>query len=539
MDGLIVMYCKKCGGQNADNVKFCKYCGSMIVADNVSTLNTESIGNVTAVNKKKSKNKIIVILAMVCLFIVVLAIVFLILIGRNNSNYSGGSNYSFSYSPGFKSNNNYNSNISISTKKNNSDSNDDLSISESTSKVEDNAERLESESNATKGTEYIVDVVDDFVDGMALIKLSNSGKTIYYGCVDTNGDLHFIFPAEYMVEHSGGYIHILNGNANFTTDDYKVIDSSGNVSYSIHNSDENKTIVLAGGNGYTAISEQKVGFENSERTYSIVDSNGDIVFTYDSKGDSVRCTYRGSGVFQFDDDDEQYYYSTEGRTGMSISGDWREKYRGTEETYYFKYGAGVFGNALYYANGLNEELPFEFDYIMDGYEDGIIVYSYENTPYVYNCESKQSYPINQLQGHKVIAKISGGLVGFEAPGDDNKGYFMVVDKDGNIIKEISSKPEFYYDISFIDSQNVYLTDVSHGDNQIAVAINGEGTSEFTFDDGILMDNYYNGWAKCKRSLYDNVNFKSESGDFMFKEDSEGRATVYVDEDVLNISKLID
>lgn len=389
----------------------------------------------------------------------------------------------------------------------------------------------------TEGIAYHVSAVDDFIDGMAIVSLYDNAtnKLVYNGCVDTNGDLRFIFPAYYNVEHSGGYIHILNGNANFTTDDYWVIDSSCNVSYSVHNSDENETIVLTGGNGYTAISEQKIGFENSEITYSIVDSNGDTVVTYDSEGDSISCTYRGSGVFQFESEETSDYYSTEGRTEMSISGDWREKYRGTEELYYFKYGAGIFGNTLYYANGVSEQLPFEFDYIMDGYKDDIIVYSYGNTPYVYNCESKQSYPITQLQGHDTTATISSGLVGFETSGDDNKEYFMVVDKDGNVLKELSSKPDFYYDIAFLDSQSICLTDNSHGDNQVFIAMDGEEASEFTFDDGILMDNYCNGWAKCRRSLYDNVNFKSENGEFLFKEDPEGRAIIYVDESVLDIN----
>lgn len=63
------MYCKKCGGQNADNVKFCKYCGSMIVADNVSTVAAGSLNNISIGKKKKSKKKTIVIFTIIYLFL--------------------------------------------------------------------------------------------------------------------------------------------------------------------------------------------------------------------------------------------------------------------------------------------------------------------------------------------------------------------------------------------------------------------------------------------------------------------------------------
>ena len=132
---------------------------------------------------------------------------------------------------------------------------------------------------------------DDFNEDRAWIRTNSYA---HIGCIDKKGNLLFEYEnMDLLSNFSNGYAHIKDAKTSITY----VIDTSGNIQSSY--SEDDSTLVISYGDGYTVTSKHTDGFDYDKYIYQIYDPSGKVIDSFNTETEytSENTNYCGKGIF--------------------------------------------------------------------------------------------------------------------------------------------------------------------------------------------------------------------------------------------------
>lgn len=423
-------------------------------------------------------------------------------------------------------------------------------------------------------TSYNADASDVFSEGylfQQLFTADDYGDSDTYtwllGCFNTKGQL------QYCVEIlDNAHFYAKNGCIQICEKSRWIcVNQKGEIEYIYETTNSGTGIesqILCGGDSFILVSECTTGFENDNiYTYKIIDYHGNTIIEYEDH--KITPVYKGEGLFYLDSLNacDNVYNNTENT--MLFNANIKEFIEAPiKKDVACCYGEiyqnanFINGNLLSFSDGtlidLNEYI--DYDYIgscestyenfyalrYDASENGYLIYYKDDVPYLFNFNSKQSYDcFNTLAGHKFTFSYFGKYILALVNGDDNNTYFMIVDKDGQIIQELAMLQDSYDIYDMIDT--IFYSDTIKfsyfNDSKLIVSEYNLKkkkivTKDMTCKDRlILLSDYHDGWAKADYYDYSNneikkrynQNYVNKKGDFLFDVDEHGDPVTYVKE----------
>ena len=391
---------------------------------------------------------------------------------------------------------------------------------------------------------------------MQLTSVTDYGNTDTYtwlvGCIDSKGNLQYCANVKNAKQCycKDGYMQIMKD------DGWECLNKKGEIQYTYktsNGSDGTEKKILCGGDRFIAVKESKTGFDSAEKSvYKIIDSEGNILIEYEEENANV--IYVGENIFyldsenlpakKFSDDRRYLFYNAE--LQCFIKSPYCEN---INELEYFKYQDGycMSYDVIGTADGNLYDISKNIDYESISYvnaENGYLLYYNDNIPYIYNfIENKNYNYFEKLDGHLKKFLYYKEFIIALVNGDDENVYYMITDKDGNIIQDITKLPHSYKMFNSLDI--VFFKDTFE-----VRFFNGEKNFIFDYDlksrtgkindvtgkDHVeLSSDYYDGWAKATYYTYSkdgsiskiySSNYINEKGEFLLKVAENGEYPIF-------------
>lgn len=426
----------------------------------------------------------------------------------------------------------------------------------------------------------------DFSNGYTFQQLTNAGNlgdtntyTWLLGCFDSKGKLQYCIELKdnSQIYAKDGYVQILTAGNGFASGYVKwtCVNTNGNIvyTYDISNSGSNtESEIICGGNDFILVRELATGFNAADSyTYKIIDKTGNVVLEYQDA--ETYPEFLGGGIFYLDSDNTGSGYANEygnemlfnAYTAQFIESTFTKEWNDYHTSGY-EYGSVVSSGYLSMPDGTLIRLKDHIDYdsidfenesynrylYKDLVENGYLIYYKNQTPYIFDFRNMMSYDcFSGLKGHSHKFLYHNDSIVAIVNGDDNNTYYMITDKNGGVIKELTllnnSKGVFDSVGSVFYNDNLELS--YYNDSDLMVFDYNFNTGEesiknMTNKDYISIESdYYNGWAQASYFDYssDGIlektyygNYINKDGNFLFDVNDMGYPVVYVkDSEILN------
>ncbi len=423
---------------------------------------------------------------------------------------------------------------------------------------------------ASSVTSYNADASDNFSDGYTFMQLTHAedyGDTDTFtwllGCIDTKGKL------QYSVELlDNAHFYAKNGFTQIREESRWIcINQKGNIEYIYEASNSGTGIesqILCGGDSFILVSERNTGFETDDMyTYKIIDYLGNIVLEYQDI--KTYPEYKGNGIFYLNSETAITEIPSKfgnailfnANTADFIESSISSKYISDHYGEIYKNGNYINRQYLSLSDGTLIDLSnyIEYDRIdcyekdntihPDAAQNEYFIYYNDDVPYLFNFGSKQSYDcFNSLTGHNIEFMYYGKHIIALVNGDDNNTYFMIVDKDGQIINELTALPDsfslfnsiipIFYDnkivFSYYGNSKLNVIEYNLNNNKIT---NKDMTNKDRLE---IKSDFYDDWAKAIYLDYSSdghlehsykSNYVNKEGDFLLDVDENGYPLFYV------------